>query len=177
MLEISSIVGIFMIGTRAKQTVRADGSTVRTLIDGVTVRESVTHQDHRGTLCEIYMPGWHYDTIPLVSAYLVTVRPGQIKGWAVHERQIDRYFFVSGTLRLVLYDSRDQSPTFGHVNEFVFSEFNRSLVSAPPGIYHAVQNIGSIEGLMFNLPSEPYNYEKPDKLTLPIDSDLIPYKF
>jgi dTDP-4-dehydrorhamnose 3,5-epimerase len=162
---------------RAEQTVRPDGSSVRPMIEGVKVRPSVTQQDHRGSLCEIYMPSWGFDDVPLVSAYVVTTRPGQVKGWALHERHVDRYFFFAGVLKLVLYDGRLDSPTHGMINELVFSEVNRSLVSVDPGIYHAVQNIGRVDGLMFNLPSEPYDYEHPDKLTLPLDTDQIPYVF
>lgn len=162
---------------KARQTVNADGTSVAPRIAGVTLYSPPTHQDHRGTLCEIYQPSWGYDAIPLVSAYLVTVRPGQVKGWAVHHNQTDRYFFVSGTLKLVLFDGRPDSPTHGMINEMVFSEINRSLVTAPPGVYHAVENIGVVDGLMFNLPSEPYNYLEPDKSVLPLDTDQIPYKF
>ena len=63
------------------------------------------------------------------------------------------------------------------INELVFSEINRALVTAPPGVYHAVENIGLVDGLMFNLPSDPYNYEAPDKSVLPLDNDDIPYRF
>ena len=99
-----------------------------------------------------------------------------IKGWAIHYRQIDRYFFYSGSLKLVLYDARESSPTHGMINELYFSETNRSLVTVPPGIYHAVENVGTTEALMINFPSEPY-HEDPDKHTLPLKNDVIPYRF
>jgi len=80
-------------------------------------------------------------------------------------------------VKLVLFDNRDASPTRGLVNELYFGEVNRALVSVPPGIYHAVENTGQTEALLFNLPSEAYIHEKPDKYTLPIVNDLIPYTF
>lgn len=82
-----------------------------------------------------------------------------IKGWAVHHQQVDRYFFYSGSLKLVLYDARESSPTRGMINELYFSEANRSLVAVPPGVYHAVENVGTTDALMINFPSEPYRHE------------------
>lgn len=162
---------------KSTQTVTADGHSVQPLIEGVKIHQPITQQDQRGTVCEIYSPFWKFDDIPMVFAYLVTIRPGQAKGWAVHHHHVDRYFFSQGSTQLVLYDSREDSPTHGMINEFVFSEFNRSLVSVPTHVYHAVMNIGSTDSLMFNLPSEPYHHEDPDKFTLPLNNDIIPYRF
>jgi dTDP-4-dehydrorhamnose 3,5-epimerase len=162
---------------KAPSTVTADGRSLKPLIDGLKMRPAVTHQDHRGTLCEIFDPRWGFDDIPLVHVYMITIRPGQVKGWAVHADQVDRYFFARGTLKLVLYDGRPNSPTHAMVNELYFSDFNRSLVSVPEGIFHAVENVGTDEGLMISVPSEPYQHDDPDKWLLPLENDLIPYKF
>jgi len=162
---------------KSTQSVTRDGERIAPMIDGILVRQQVTQQDHRGTLTEIYSPHWGFDDIPLVFIYAVTTRPGMIKGWAVHYRHVDRYFFYSGSLKLVLYDARETSPTRGMITELYFSETNRSVVSVPPGVYHAVQNVGTTEALMLNLPSEPYRHEDPDKYTLPLENDVIPYHF
>ena len=159
------------------QTVTADGASVAPVIDGVREAHPTTHEDERGSLCEIYSDNWGFDDLPMVHAYLVTVRPGRVKGWAVHDNQVDRYFFCSGSTRLVLYDGREGSPTHGMVTSKVYSEVKRTLVSVPPGVFHAVECVGLTDSLLFNIPSAPYNYEKPDKRTLPLDNDLIPFRF
>lgn len=161
----------------APQTVTAKGASVAPNIDGVKIFYPVTHQDDRGTLCEVYSKSWNFDDVPLVHAYLVTIRPGKVKGWAVHSEQIDRYFFVNGSVKLVLFDDREFSPTKGLISEHYFSEMNRALVSVPPGIFHAVENVGQSDALMFNIPSEPYRYERPDKKLLPLENSRIPYSF
>src|SRR4051812_2167400 len=162
---------------KSPQTVTRSGERVDRLIDGVQIHQQVTQQDHRGTLTELYSPFWNFDNIPLVFMYTVTVRPGKVKGWAVHYNQIDRYFFYQGTLKLVLYDDRSESPSYRMINELYFSEVNRSLVLVPTHVYHAVENVGTVEGLLISLPSEPYHHEDPDKYTLPLVNDLIPYRF
>jgi dTDP-4-dehydrorhamnose 3,5-epimerase len=162
---------------KSPQTVTSSGGRIEPVIDGVRVHPQVTQQDERGTLTEIYSPFWDFDDIPLVFVYTVTVRPGKVKGWAVHYEQTDRYFFYQGALNLVLYDARPESPTRGMVNELFFSEANRSLVLVPPHVYHAVHNVGTTDGLMINFPSHPYRHADPDKYTLPLRNDLIPYRF
>jgi dTDP-4-dehydrorhamnose 3,5-epimerase len=165
------------IPVKAVPTVTRDGLSLKPAIAGVLVRQSVTHEDDRGSLCEVYGAQWGFDDLPLVHAYMVTVRPGRVKGWAVHDEQVDRYFFVSGSTKLVLYDGRAESPTHGLVTVSYFSETNRSLVLVPPGVYHAVEAIGATDSLLFNIPSRPYVHDDPDKHTLPLDNDLIPYSF
>ena len=161
--------------TRQSQTVTPAGESCAPVIDGVKEFRPVTHEDERGSLCEIYAQAWNFDDIPLVHAYLVTVRPGMVKGWAVHEKQVDRYFFVSGASKLVLYDDRRESPTHGLVTEKTYSDINRALVSVPPGVFHAVECLGERESVLFVIPSEPYHYELPADRTTPEEKDLIPY--
>ena len=161
---------------RQPQTVTPDGELIQAPIAGVQVRPLITHQDDRGSLCELYSDAWHFDAIPIIHSYIVTIRTGQTKGWALHQQQTDRYCFVNGSSKLVLFDSRENSPTRGNLTISFFSEINRSLVSVPPGIWHAIENIGWSDCLLFNFPSHPYNYEEPDKLLLPLKNSIIPYQ-
>ena len=163
--------------TRDRQTVLPDGSPIGDRIAGVRIRPAVTQEDDRGTICEIFSALWDFDTAPLVYAYQVTIRPHKIKGWVIHEEQDDRLFFSSGSLRVVLFDARRDSSTNGEINELYFSDYNRGLLRIPRGVYHAIQNIGETDALFINLPTQPYNHAAPDKARLPLDTNLIPYRF
>lgn len=160
-----------------KQTVTENGERLDSLIDGVVVREAVTHPDERGTLTEIFNPAWGLSDEPLVYVYQVTIRPGQVKGFVLHRTYSDRLFFSMGTVKVVLYDDREGSPTHGMLNELHFSEHNRSVLVIPPSVWHAVQNVGSADALFVNCPTKPYNHADPDKWALSRDSDEIPYRF
>jgi dTDP-4-dehydrorhamnose 3,5-epimerase len=163
--------------TKFPQTVTPEGERVDELIDGVVLRQSVTHPDERGTVCEIYNPLWGLSDEPLVYVYQITIRPGQVKGFVLHKTYSDRLFFSSGTVKAVLYDDREDSPTHGMLNELHFSDHNRSNLVIPPGVWHAMKNVGTTDALFVNCPTKPYNHEDPDKWSLPKDSDLIPYSF
>jgi dTDP-4-dehydrorhamnose 3,5-epimerase len=114
---------------------------------------------------------------PLVYVYQATLRRGQIKGWVVHREQDDRLFINFGFLRVVLYDDREGSETRGMVNDLTFSERSRTLVVIPCGIFHAVQNVGEMEASFINMPTRPYDHANPDKYRLPLQNDLIPFRF
>jgi dTDP-4-dehydrorhamnose 3,5-epimerase len=50
-------------------------------------------------------------------------------------------------------------------------------VLVPPHVYQAVHNVGATDALMIKFPNHPYRHADPDKYTLPLDNDLIPYTF
>ncbi|HWB59338.1 MAG TPA: dTDP-4-dehydrorhamnose 3,5-epimerase family protein, partial [Chthoniobacteraceae bacterium] len=111
------------------ETVKPDGSPVAPLIHGVVITPATTHVDGRGTLCEILNDRVH--PAPIVYVYQFTIRPGMIKGWHVHRLHDDRIFVSQGTLKVVLYDDRKDSPTYGMVNEIHRSEYQRNLMVIP----------------------------------------------
>jgi dTDP-4-dehydrorhamnose 3,5-epimerase len=160
-----------------KQTVTPEGKLIARLIEGVAVRPATTIPDERGTICEIYSEAWDMSTGPLVYVYQVTVRPYKVKGWVVHHAQDDRIFVSQGTLKWVLFDNRDTSPSYRQLNEIFLSEQNRALLLIPRGVFHAVQNVGNTDALFINLPTRPYNHADPDKYRLPPNNDVIPYRF
>jgi dTDP-4-dehydrorhamnose 3,5-epimerase len=160
-----------------KQTVTPEGKTISTLVDGVLFRDAPTHVDARGSVVEIYDLRWGWHPAPIVSAHCFTIRPGFVKGWGLHKTHEDRYFILQGSMELVLYDPRPDSPTCGRVSKIPMSELNRRLVNIPKFVWHAEHNVGATDVVVIDLPTEPYNHANPDKYRLPIDTALIPYTF
>src|SRR5262249_21267595 len=112
---------------------------------------------------------------PIVHSYCFTVRPGRIKGWGMHKLQADRYAPLRGTLRVVLFDGREDSLTFERFAEFTFSEAAPGLLRIPPGVWHADQNLGNEDAVIMNFPTRAYNPEDPDKYRIDPHSDQIPF--
>lgn len=158
------------------QTVTPEGRSLAPLIDGVLIRAATTIADERGTVCEIYSPAWGITEAELVYVYQTTIRPGQHKGWVMHRHQDDRLFFSQGSVKVVLYDERQDSGTMGMINELFFGEQNRALLHIPRYVWHAVKNIGQTDALFVNMPTAPYDHADPDKYRLPSDTDAIPYR-
>jgi dTDP-4-dehydrorhamnose 3,5-epimerase len=158
------------------QTVTSTGESVQELIDGVVLRRSPTQADERGELTEIYDERWGFTSEEVTYAYFMTLRPGAVRGWSVHLRQADRLFFASGALKVALYDGRENSWSYDRVNVFFLGTHDRALLRIPPGVYHAVKNVGLADAVLVNLPTLPYDHANPDKRRLPVDSDAIPYR-
>jgi dTDP-4-dehydrorhamnose 3,5-epimerase len=158
-------------------TVDARGRRLSTSIEGVVYSRAVTHVDHRGSLTEALSfdnPFWDE---PVVYSYCFTIRPGRIKGWGMHRKQADRYFLAAGSVRVVLYDGRVHSPSFGSFAQFHLTEAARALLLIPPGVWHADQNWGDTEAALMNFPTRPFNHADPDKHRIDPHSGLIPFDF
>jgi dTDP-4-dehydrorhamnose 3,5-epimerase len=134
-------------------------------------------EDNRGELSEIWTEARDPLGMPIVHVYMVSIRPGKMRGWQMHRKQYDRIFIQQGRLRVGLYDARPESPTEGMLNVMTFSDRNRALICIPPGVWHGIQNVCERESVFLNLPTRAYIYEEPDKVRLPAKNDLIPFDF
>jgi dTDP-4-dehydrorhamnose 3,5-epimerase len=164
-----------------KSAVSSSGALRQDPIDGVHFRPTrpVPHED--GTVAEVARTAWDIVDRPIVQVHITTTLPGRIRAWGLHEASTDRLFVVSGLVSIVLYDGREDSPTFRSLNEFRVSERNPGLLVIPPKLYHGWKNIGITEAFIINMPSSLYNYEGPDALDLPYESpmaaEIVPFRW
>ena len=164
-------------GVRDQQTSTPGSGAAEAVPDGVEFKRVNTLVDERGTLCEMFDERWDWSPHPLVYSYFCTIRPGVVKGWALHREHEDRYFVVQGEMEVTLYDDRDGSPTQGLVAQVYLTEFERRLMNIPAGVWHADRNVGAKDVLLVNFPTQPFDHENPDKYRLPLDTELIPHSF
>ena len=161
-------------GTRDVPTVGADGLDLGR-IDGVVLARLAPHVDHRGSLVEMVNFDHPFWADEVVYAYAITILPGRIKGWGMHKLQSDRYFLASGSVRVVLYDGRTKSPSFGELEVHNLTRAAPSLLLIPPGVWHADQNWGDDEAMIVNFPTRPYDRAAPDKYRIDPHSGEIPF--
>ena len=166
----------------AKQSAVNDQGRLRRIpIEGVEFRPTrpVPHED--GHVAEVARASWEQIRSPIVQVHTTTTFVGRIRAWGLHQHSTDRLFVVSGLVKIVVFDGRNNSPTYGLINEFTVSEKNPGLLCIPPNLYHGWKNIGLTEAIIINMPDRMYNYESPDALDLPWDSEaarrIVPYTF
>jgi dTDP-4-dehydrorhamnose 3,5-epimerase len=161
------------------QTITARWSPYdRRLIDGVTVHEVLNVPKNNGYLTEVFRTDWMRGmNVTVDQVFQVTLEAGGISAWHAHGRTIDRLFVNQGMMRVVLYDSREESPTRGLLNEFRFGSVRPALIVIPPQVWHGIQNVASTESSVLNLVDRAYDYEDPDHWRVPADSPHIPFKF
>jgi dTDP-4-dehydrorhamnose 3,5-epimerase len=145
------------------------------MIEGVKIKKLRVIPDERGRLMEILRRDDDF-FIEFGQVYITTAYPGVVKAWHAHREQYDNITCVSGMVKLVLYDDRENSPTKGMINEFFIGTHNPLLVHIPPLIWHGFKNIGEREAIVINIPTKPYRYDKPDELRLPAHGE-IPYEW
>jgi dTDP-4-dehydrorhamnose 3,5-epimerase len=146
------------------------------MIDGVIIKKLKVIPDERGRLMEILRA----DDEMFASfgqVYMTTAYPGVVKGWHYHQKQFDNMAVVKGMMKIVLYDGRHDSATYGEVAEVFAGEHNPVLVHIPPYVYHGFKCISEHEALVVNIPSEPYNYQEPDEFRAPPHDGGIPYRW
>ncbi len=144
------------------------------MIEGVTIKKLRVIPDERGRLMEILrrddeaFQGFG-------QVYMTTAYPGVVKGWHYHKKQSDSMAVVKGTMKIVLYDGREGSPTYREVNEFFVGEHNPILVHIPPYVYHGFKCVSPEEAIVVNTPTEVYDYDNPDEFRVHPHENDIPY--
>ncbi|MGB8657458.1 MAG: dTDP-4-dehydrorhamnose 3,5-epimerase family protein [Candidatus Zixiibacteriota bacterium] len=146
------------------------------MIQGVATKRLKVIVDERGRLMEILRSDDALFT-KFGQLYITTAYPGVVKGWHYHKRQTDHFAVVQGMIKLVLYDSRDDSPTKAEINEFFLGEHNPMLVEIPPLVLHGFKCVGDQEAICINVPTELYDYQRPDEFRVDPHQNDIPYEW
>ena len=144
------------------------------MIYGVNVKKLKIIPDDRGRLMEILRSD---DDIfrKFGQVYMTTAYPGVVKAWHYHKIQTDSFTCVHGKIKLALYDSREDSPTYKEVNDFIVSLDTPMLIQIPPLVYHGFKGTSVYEAIVVNTVTEPYNYKIPDEYRVDAYDNGIPY--
>ncbi len=122
-------------------------------INGVYVADLPKFVDDRGWLAELWRTDWleKFGSTQPEMCYVSMTEPGVSRGPHEHKTQTDYFTFIGpGNFKLMLWDNRKESPTYGaHIKMFV-GEDNRKAVVVPPGVVHGYKNPTSIRGLVIN---------------------------
>ena len=142
-------------------------------IEGVVIKELVTHADERGFFREViretdeffeHFGQWSHSLM----------YPGTAKAWHIHKRQTD-WWYVMGALKVALYDTRPESPTKGELMELFPGEADYCLVKVPPLVWNGFKGIGVAPAIVANCATLAH---RPDEIVrLDPTSDTIPYSW
>lgn len=170
-------IDISQFAQKDNQSITSDWIPLMKMIEGVQLIEIKNVAKESGYLTEIYRNDWGFANNLIDQVFQVALQPKGYSGWHVHKLTTDRLFVNHGLVKIALYDSRPESETYGLVNEFRLGNLRPGLVIVPPDVWHAVGNLADHVSLILNLVDKAYKYDDPDHYRLPIDTDLIPFKF
>lgn len=89
--------------------------------------------------------------------YFSTIYTNKIKAWHLHREATLNYACVYGKVKLVLYDERKESATYGLLQEILLSLDNYSLITIPPNIWNGFKGIGAGHSIVANCLNLPHN--------------------
>ena len=133
---------------------------VRGDIDGVHLIRLTRHDDGRGHLIETL----RRDELPLkidfAMSYVSFTLPGKSRGPHEHREQTDVFAFTGpGRLKLVMWDNRRESPTYGRMSEHTLGEGAPATVIVPPGVVHGYVNVSDEPAMVLNYPDRLFRGE------------------
>lgn len=143
------------------------------MIEGVVVKDVVTHGDQRGFFREIiratdefFAPGFGQLSHSLVFA-------GIVKAWHAHKRQFQWTYVVTGNLMVVLHDTRPTSPTFRKTAEMLLGEhYPARCYGMPPGVAHGYRCLSGPAHVIYVTSG---TYDSEDEVRLAHDDPTIGY--
>jgi len=96
--------------------------------------------------------------------YFSMVYPGAIKAWKLHREMTLNLAVPVGSIRLVLYDDRQESPSKGKIQEMIIGEENYCLVKIPPMIWNGFQGLEAPSSLIANCATLPHDPKEVERL-------------
>lgn len=107
--------------------------------------------------------------------YFSIVNLTAVKAWKLHKKMTLNLAVPLGSVKLVLYDDRQESPTRGKIQELVIGENNYCLVKIPPRIWNGFQGLAKPKAIVANCATLPHDPEEIERLDLFDPS--IPYSW
>jgi dTDP-4-dehydrorhamnose 3,5-epimerase len=142
------------------------------MIDGVQVIPLRRIPDERGTIFHMLRrTDPHF--IEFGEIYFSTVYEGVVKGWHRHREMTLNYACISGRVKLVLYDDREDSSTRGELMEIFLGPDNYSLVIIPPEVWNGFKGMSPEPGVIANCCTHAHDPSRSSRLD-PFDNH-IPY--
>ena len=147
---------------------------IKSFIQGVEIIKKNQIVDDRGIILHMLrVDDKNYKKFGEI--YFSTVNPNKIKAWHFHKLMTLNYAVVHGSIKLVLYDDRDESKTKGTIQEIILSNENHYLVSIPPKIWNGFCSSDNKHAILANCSDIPH--DKEEIIRLPFDDSKFPYKW
>jgi len=139
------------------------------MIDGVIIKELVTHTDERGFFREIFRFTEEFKNITVGQLSHSLVKEGVIKAWHGHKFQSQWNYVVSGKIKVCLYDNRKSSSTYREIMEFLVGNNEEpKAYYFPSGVLHGYK---CLKGPMHIIYVTSGSYDLSDEVRIP-NNDL-----
>ncbi|MDA8792864.1 dTDP-4-dehydrorhamnose 3,5-epimerase family protein [Bacteriovoracaceae bacterium] len=125
------------------------------MIEGVKIIPLRKIPDERGTIFHMLRSSDDHFT-KFGEIYFSKIYSDSIKGWHTHKQITLNYCVVDGMVKLVLFDAREDSPTYQKLMELFIGDDNYCLVIIPPGVCNGHKGVTQT-ALLANCPDVPHD--------------------
>jgi len=157
------------------------------MLPGVIVKNIKKNPDERGSFREIFRDDWGDFNLgdKIVQANLSYSYPGVIRAWHRHDRgQVDYFVVIDGSIKICAYDNKQDSKTYGQLDEIIVSGDDIKCVRIPGFYLHGFKSISDKPATVVYLTTRMYDYNNPDEERISPDDPTIidpktkePYKW
>jgi len=139
------------------------------MIDGVHIKKVTKHEDPRGFFAELMKegdPGFH----PVMQTSYSLSAPGVVKAFHFHNYH-ESWCVLQGRAHVVIYDNREDSPTYKETQVLELNSEAPMVLSIPPKIPHGYKVIGTEPVGMLYHAEEAYDPSRPDQIGIIAEDD------
>lgn len=147
-------------------------------ISGVVFKNLKTFSDGRGFFRELVRSTDEFFAEGFAQWSHSLMQQNTVKAWHFHNLQVDWWYVGLGVIHAVLYDNREESPTYRRKIEFLLGEEHvnysalRAVVKIPQGVLHGCKVLTESAHL-FYITSQTYDLN--DEGRYPFNSTLVPH--
>lgn len=144
------------------------------MIDGVIKTPLKQIHDERGKVMHMLRStDSHFEKFGEV--YFSWIYPNIVKAWHKHIEMRMNYAVPVGSIKVILYDDRPDSVTFGNIEEFYMNCENYYLLTIPAGLWYGFKAIGNEPAMIVNCSTIPHDPK--EILRIKFDDQIIPYSW
>lgn len=134
------------------------------MIEGVLTKELVRHPDERGFFEELIRVTDPIFAEGFAQLSRSSMLSGVVKAWHLHKTQIDWWYVVKGTIKVALYDLREQSTSYRQLAEFMLGEGGRDIIlKVPAGVAHGLKVLNGPAELVY-ITNSIYNKDEEGRI-------------
>ncbi len=143
-------------------------------IEGIKISQLKIISDHRGSVMHMLRnDSENFDKFGEI--YFSTIFKDKIKAWHLHKEATLNYVCVYGKVKLVLFDNRKASKSFGEYQEIFLSPENYFLITIPPNIWNGFKGLNNEHSIIANCLNLPHNEN--EMVRLGIDDKRFNYNW
>ena len=125
-------------------------------IEGLKIYDLSIFNDERGSLLHILSTKINPDFI-FGECYASETKPKIVKAWKRHNKISQNLAVISGKIKLVIFDTRNESSSYNNSFVIELSRENYKLVHIPKGLWYGFKCVSKTNGIIINCIDMPYD--------------------